>query len=287
MTHQRDIKRLLDEWFSDGPAVAPDRVIDVVADRIERQPQRSAWRLRWRDGPMSLNRRWAGATAVLAAAVIVAVISFKVVGNPPGSGLGTPPTPTPTPTPTDAPRPTLTASPAATPSPTVPVASSIDPVVLLRVEIRGDVSVGRIPLLTVYRDGSVLRPGDDANGRITRLTPQGVSLLLDPAMASDLLVTSGRIGPDPAYQGGFTSYSIDLRRGEEIVHRSTTNSLTTATRAEGERIIALAEYLGDLESWLPADAWAIADRTDSRCHSFLYKPARRAGCADTVCERRG
>ena len=45
MTQQRDIERLLDHWFADGSSVAPDRVIDVVADRIERQPQRPAWRL--------------------------------------------------------------------------------------------------------------------------------------------------------------------------------------------------------------------------------------------------
>ena len=48
MTQQRDIERLLDRWFAEGPSVVADRVIDVVADRIERQPQRPAWRLAWR-----------------------------------------------------------------------------------------------------------------------------------------------------------------------------------------------------------------------------------------------
>ena len=38
MTHDRDIDRLLDHWFADGPTQAPDRVVDVVADRIGRQP---------------------------------------------------------------------------------------------------------------------------------------------------------------------------------------------------------------------------------------------------------
>jgi hypothetical protein len=148
-----------------------------------------------------------------------------------------------------------TAGPAATKSPTQPVASAVDPMVLLRVEIRPDVSVGRIPSLTVYRDGTVLRR-DDASGRITRLTAAGLALVLAPARDSDLLVTSGEIRPDPAYQGGFTTYTIDFQRGNEYVHRSTTNSFTPATRAEGERIIALAEYLDGLASWLPADAWA-------------------------------
>lgn len=169
-------------------------------------------------------------------------------------------------------RPTPTASLAATPPPTGPVASSIDPVVLLRVEIRGDVSVGRVPSLTVYRDGTVLRR-DLGSGRITRLTPAGVGLLLVPAMDSDLLVTSGEIRPDPAYQAGFITYTIDLRRGEEIVRRSTTNSLTSATRTEAERIIALAKHLDDLESWLPADAWATGPASATRyvASHFLLK----------------
>ena len=46
MTHERDIERILDHWFADGPDEAPDRVLDVVVDRIERQSQRPAWRLR-------------------------------------------------------------------------------------------------------------------------------------------------------------------------------------------------------------------------------------------------
>ena len=45
MTSERDIERILDLWFADGPTQAPDRVLDVVADRIGRQPQRPAWRL--------------------------------------------------------------------------------------------------------------------------------------------------------------------------------------------------------------------------------------------------
>jgi hypothetical protein len=152
------------------------------------------------------------------------------------------------------PTPTPTASPAAAPSVAEPVATVIDPTVLLRVEIRPDVSVGRMPLLTVYRDGRVLRR-DDSSGRITRLTPAGLAQLLAQAIDSDLFATSSEIGPDPTYQGGFTTYSIDLRGSDRIVHRSTTNALATANRAEGERISALAEHLDDLESWLSADAW--------------------------------
>ena len=46
MTHERDIERLLDTWFRDGPTEAPDRIVDAVTDRIGRQSQRPAWRLR-------------------------------------------------------------------------------------------------------------------------------------------------------------------------------------------------------------------------------------------------
>ena len=51
MTHERDIERLLDTWLSDGPTDVPDRVFDLVADRIARQPQRPAWRFRIRRFP--------------------------------------------------------------------------------------------------------------------------------------------------------------------------------------------------------------------------------------------
>jgi osmoprotectant transport system substrate-binding protein len=47
MTQGRDVERLLDRWFIDGPIIVSDRVIDRVADRIEHQSQRHAWRLAW------------------------------------------------------------------------------------------------------------------------------------------------------------------------------------------------------------------------------------------------
>ncbi len=56
---------------------------------------------------------------------------------------------------------------------------------------------------------------------------------------------------DPTYQGGVTMYAIDLRRGDEFVRRETSNSMAPATKAEAERLIALAEHLADLEAWLP------------------------------------
>jgi hypothetical protein len=156
--------------------------------------------------------------------------------------------------------------------PSVPVASAIDAVVELRVEIRPDVSVGRMPLMTVYRDGSILRR-DDSGGHITRLSSAGLERLLAPALGSDVMVTSGELGSDPTYQGGFTMYAIDLRRGSEIVRRETSNSMAPATRPEAEKIIALAEHLADLEAWLPADAWEIspADAEPYVAANYLLK----------------
>jgi hypothetical protein len=140
--------------------------------------------------------------------------------------------------------------------------TTIDPVVLLRVDILPDVSVGRMPSLTVYRDGTVLRR-DDPSGSITRLTSEGLGLLMAAASADRLFGASGSIGPDPTYAGGFTSYSITLRRGEAAVVRSTTNAPAQADRAEAESIIALAEHLDDLDTWLPSSAWAEGPRAAS------------------------
>jgi len=82
MTQQRDIDHLLDQWFSDGPTHTPDRVIDVVADRIERQPQRPAWRFHLREIRVNTIVR---AGAAMAAVVVVAIIGFNLL---PGSGVG-------------------------------------------------------------------------------------------------------------------------------------------------------------------------------------------------------
>ncbi len=81
MTHERDIERILDHWLADGPDMAPDRVLDAVADRIERQSQQPAWRLHWRDSHVNtLVKPLLGVAAV----VVVAVIGVNLVG---GSGL--------------------------------------------------------------------------------------------------------------------------------------------------------------------------------------------------------
>ena len=158
------------------------------------------------------------------------------------------------------------AGPTAEPSQTEPDAAAIDPVVMLRVNLTSDTGPDRYPSMTVYRDGTVVSRG----GAMTRLTPDGLGLLMAPAMESDLLITSGEIDPDPAYVGGGAGSSIELRRDEVIVRRSTIHSgaVLPAQRTEADRIMALAERLADRESWLPADAWAVGPTAAAR-----YAPA--------------
>jgi hypothetical protein len=91
MTQQRDIERLLDLWFSDGPTERPDRVIDVVADRIERQSQRPAWRFHLREIHASTMLR---AGIAVAAVVVVAFMALELL--PVQSGVTGGPSPTPT-----------------------------------------------------------------------------------------------------------------------------------------------------------------------------------------------
>jgi hypothetical protein len=86
MTQQRDIERLLDHWFSAGPTEAPDRAIDVVADRIEHQSQRPAWRLQPRPSPMNHSSKIAIAAA---AVLIVAVIGVNLLASS-STGVGGP-----------------------------------------------------------------------------------------------------------------------------------------------------------------------------------------------------
>jgi hypothetical protein len=112
MTQQRDIDQILDQWFSDGPIVVPDRVIDVVADRIERQRQRPARRLPGRHIAMHPSLKLGfGLAAVLA----VVVVGYALLPRS-STGIGTPAAPTPSPAITATPSSAAPASAAADPS---------------------------------------------------------------------------------------------------------------------------------------------------------------------------
>lgn len=108
MTHERDTERLLDLWFAEGPTQAPDRVIDMVADRIGRHPQRPGWRLLpWRDFHMNTNLKIA---TTLAAVLVVGVVGYNLLPRS-SNGIGGPP-PAPTPTTSASSAPTTAPSPS-------------------------------------------------------------------------------------------------------------------------------------------------------------------------------
>lgn len=92
MNERSDINRVLSHWFDDGPTTMPDRVVEVVADRIGRQPQRRSWRLRGRPYMNGYLKVVVG----LAAAAIIAVAGWQLL--PGRGGIGGEPTPVPTPT---------------------------------------------------------------------------------------------------------------------------------------------------------------------------------------------
>jgi hypothetical protein len=104
MTTDQEFERALDRWFAQRAVEAGGRVIDVVAGRIERQRQRPAWRVSWRDTPVNAYLK---PMVAVAAVVLVAVAGFALLGLR-GSNVGgdTPRiSPTPTPSPSTAGRP--------------------------------------------------------------------------------------------------------------------------------------------------------------------------------------
>ena len=89
MTRERDIERVLERWFADGPSEMPDRLFDNVVDRIEHVSQSRLARFQPRLPTMSSKLSIAVA---LAAAVIVILVGVAVLGRP-FSSVGTSPTP--------------------------------------------------------------------------------------------------------------------------------------------------------------------------------------------------
>ncbi|HET9082822.1 MAG TPA: hypothetical protein VFN41_00350, partial [Candidatus Limnocylindrales bacterium] len=116
MNHQPDVELVLRDYFADDGSSAPDHVLDVVEERIARQPQRLAWRLLRRP----IVNTYAKLAAGMAAVIIVAFVALRLVpGGSSSVGGGGTSTPMPSVTPTASP--TLTLSPApsepgATPS---------------------------------------------------------------------------------------------------------------------------------------------------------------------------
>lgn len=113
MTNERDLERLLDGWFAEGPRFVADRVIDEAAALIARQPQRPAWRLRsWRVPTMSSPLK----LVLIGAALLAALFTGSLLLSG-GGGPGPAPTPAPSAT---------TPSAATTPIPS-PSSSALYP----------------------------------------------------------------------------------------------------------------------------------------------------------------
>lgn len=100
MNRTPDVQLVLRDWLADDSDIAPDRILDVVAERIARQPQR-ARRLQGR----LFMPTYAKLAAAAAAIVIVGFLGWQLL--PRAGGVGGPatavPTTSPSPTPTAAP----------------------------------------------------------------------------------------------------------------------------------------------------------------------------------------
>lgn len=111
MNRDRDLDRLLDQWLGEGLTAASDRVLDVLADRISRQPQRPGWHFSpWRFVTMTRPLR----LAVLAAALLVAIAGAVLLGG--GATPPAPPAPSASPSAITSPAASVMVSAAATPS---------------------------------------------------------------------------------------------------------------------------------------------------------------------------
>jgi len=96
VTPARDIERVLEHWLDDGIDQMPDRVYFAILDRVERQPQRRAWRVSWRDSRMNTYLK---PLLAVAAVIVIAVAGIAVIGRPSDSNVGGTSTPSPSPSP--------------------------------------------------------------------------------------------------------------------------------------------------------------------------------------------
>jgi hypothetical protein len=85
MNRTPDVELVLRDYFSDDSASAPDHVLDVIEERIMRQPQQRAWRVSWRDSHVNSYLK---PLLAVAAVVVVAVAGITILGRPSDSGVG-------------------------------------------------------------------------------------------------------------------------------------------------------------------------------------------------------
>ena len=118
MTQRSDIERVLDIWLADGPIHVPDRVFDDAVAAVYRAPQRSPWRLRWRNLTVS-NRLLAAAVAALA----IVTVGVALTALAPTSDLGASPSPSAATSQPPTARPTAAACATTDPTCTGPLAA--------------------------------------------------------------------------------------------------------------------------------------------------------------------
>jgi hypothetical protein len=85
MSTDRETTRLVRSWLEEGVTALPDRVLDAVLDQLPATPQRrhgSAWRVRSMSNPVRI-------ALAAAAAVVVALVGFRLLGPPIGPGSPT------------------------------------------------------------------------------------------------------------------------------------------------------------------------------------------------------
>lgn len=80
MTRQPDFDHVVTEWLDEGADRAPDRFVWTALDEVERTPQRLAWVATTEEFLMQFKR----ATPILgiAAAIVLAIVAFQLVGVP-------------------------------------------------------------------------------------------------------------------------------------------------------------------------------------------------------------
>ena len=94
MNRSPDVELVLRDYFADDGFTAPDHVLDVVEERILRQPQQRAWRVLRRDAHVNSYLK---PLLAVAAVVVIAVAGIALLGQPSDSGVGGAASPVPSP----------------------------------------------------------------------------------------------------------------------------------------------------------------------------------------------
>jgi hypothetical protein len=207
------------------------------------------------------------AASLLLGVVLAACVGPGSSGSPTGPGDGSstaePSTAlaSPSPLPDLSPSPDPSASPIPSPSPGPSPSPAVAPndVLVARIFVYPDVTVGRVPpTLSVYADGRVISPSSNADGGfalplvVRQLTPAGLASLRSRLEASGFFARDIEIPPVEAVNSGFTTYAVSLRVGDRL---ATAQAMNAAMSPKGRALVDLAMLWTHPERTLPADAW--------------------------------